>query len=53
LKRRITFDEIPLIIERVLEQVIPEPRNVEEIKEIYRLGMKTAEALITERSISG
>lgn len=53
LKRRITFDEIPLIIERVLERNIPGPRNVEEVKKVYRLGMKIAEDLITERSISG
>jgi len=53
LKRRITFDEIPLIIERVLEQEISCPGNTEEIKRIYHLGMKTAENLIRERSISG
>ncbi|MEN3185547.1 MAG: hypothetical protein ABDK94_01405 [Atribacterota bacterium] len=53
LKRKIMFDEIPLILERVLERRVANPRNVKEVEKVYRLGMKIAEDLITERSIPG
>ncbi|MGQ9746773.1 MAG: hypothetical protein ACUVQZ_03280 [Candidatus Caldatribacteriaceae bacterium] len=53
LKRRITFDEIPSIIERVLEQEVPRPQTIAEVRKIYRLGMRIAEDFIAERSISG
>ncbi|GEM_PF-998912 len=50
LQRKITLDEIPSIIERVMEQEISAPHNGEDLEYIYRLGVEGAEELIRERS---
>ncbi|MGQ9622649.1 MAG: hypothetical protein ACUVTO_04295 [Candidatus Caldatribacteriaceae bacterium] len=53
LSREISFDEIPLLLEKVIERNIHPPRNVSESERLFRLGFSIAEDLVRQRSTLG
>jgi 1-deoxy-D-xylulose-5-phosphate reductoisomerase len=53
LSREISFDEIPLLLEKVIERNIHPPRNVSESEHLFRLGFSVAEDLVRQRSTLG
>ncbi|MDI3543625.1 MAG: 1-deoxy-D-xylulose-5-phosphate reductoisomerase [Candidatus Atribacteria bacterium] len=48
LSREICFGDIPLILERVLEQEISPPESLEKVKTIYHQGYRLAQTLVLE-----
>lgn len=49
LSREICFGDIPLILEKILEQEVKPPESLEEVKAIYYQGYQLAQMLILER----
>lgn len=51
LTRNISFEDIPVILEQVLDQDVSPPQSVHEIQRLFQLGFSKAEALIRQRSV--
>ncbi len=51
LTRNISFEDIPSILEQVLDHDVSPPRSVSEVQRLFQLGFSQAEALIRQRSI--
>lgn len=50
LARDITFDEIPLVLEQVLEESVVPPQDISQVENLFMLGFTRAQEVIRQRS---